>query len=66
MKQKESSEKKLLDVAKQKRSAYITNAFLIGLVIGVVIYGVVKNNLSFFVLIPLFIAYKVLNKSNKD
>ena len=64
MKQKEPedlSEKEYLDAAKQKRSTNIINAFLIGFVIGVIIYGIAKNNFSFIALIPLFIAYKVLN-----
>ncbi len=61
----ESLEKKRSDLANHKKSTGILNAFLIGLVIGVIIYGVAKNNLSFFTLIPLFIAYKVFNKPKK-
>ncbi len=58
---KESSNKELLELAKQKKKSTIINAFLIGFLIGIIIYGVAKNNLSFFALIPLFIAYKILN-----
>jgi len=62
---KESSDKELLELEKQKKSTTLINAFLVGFLIGIIIYGVVKNNLSFFVLIPLFIAYKLLNKPKK-
>jgi len=43
------------------------NAFLIGLFIGVIIYGVAKNNIGFFGLIPILIALRLFNKpkSNK-
>jgi len=55
-----------LDVANKKKSNTI-NAFLIGLFIGVIIYGVAKNNIGFFGLIPILIALRLFNKpkSNK-
>lgn len=62
---KESSEltdQELLEQAKKKKSTAMLKAFLIGLFIGVIIYGVAKNNLGFFGLIPILIALKVLNK----
>jgi len=64
--QSELSEQELLDLAKQKKSTAIINAFLIGLLIGIVIYGVAKNNLGFFALIPIFIAFKIFNKPKNN
>jgi membrane protein YdbS with pleckstrin-like domain len=62
---KESSNKELLELAKQKKTTAVINALLIGFLIGIIIYGVAKNNLSFFVLIPLIIVYKLFNKPKK-
>lgn len=60
--QSELTDQELLDIAKQKKSTALLNAFLIGLVIGVIFYGVAKNNFGFFALIPIFIAFKIFNK----
>lgn len=63
----ELTEEELLDKAKKKKSAAFTNAILIGFLIGIIIYGVVKNSLGFFTLIPLFLIFKLVNQSkNKD
>ncbi|MFT4678639.1 MAG: hypothetical protein ACI9RU_002229 [Litorivivens sp.] len=43
----------------------IMNAVLVGFMIGVLIYGIVKNSLGFLVLIPLFFIYKVFQNSKK-
>ena len=53
---------------KSNNKSLIINAFLVGLFIGVVIYGVAKNNIGFFGLIPVLFAFKLLNKpkSNKS
>lgn len=71
MTQKELSEftdQELLDEAKKMKSTSITNAVLIGFLIGIIIYSIMKNSLGFFTLIPLFFAYKIFNnsKDNKD
>ncbi len=69
MTQKELSEltdQELLDEAKKMKSTSITNAVLIGFMIGIVIYSVVKNSLGFFTLIPLYFIYKVFNKSKDN
>jgi hypothetical protein len=34
--------------------------------IGIVVYSIAKNNLGFLMLIPLFIAYKLVNNSKHD
>lgn len=69
MKQKELSEltdKELLDEAKKIKSTSITNAVLIGFLIGIVFYSIVKNSLGFLTLIPLFFAYKLINNSKHN
>lgn len=66
MKQKELSgltDQELLDEAKKMKSTSITNALLIGFLIGIVFYSIVKNSLGFFILIPLFFVYKLINNS---
>jgi len=69
MKQKELSEltdQELLAEAKKVKSASIMNALLIGFLIGIVIYSVVKNTWGFLTLIPLYLAYKLINNSAYD
>jgi len=69
MKQKELSElsdQELLAEAKKMKSATIMNAFLIGLLVGIVIYSVVKNTWGLLTLIPLYLAYKLINNSAYD
>ncbi len=68
MKQKELSEltdQELLQEAKKMKSTPITNAVLIGFMLGIVIYSIAVNSLGFFTLIPLFFAYKLINNSKK-
>lgn len=65
MKQKEFSQltdKELLEEAKKMKSASVLHAFLIGLMIGVIIYGVAKNGFGFFILLPLFLIFRVFHK----
>jgi len=69
MKQKELTEltdEELLQVAKKVKSTAIINALLIGSLIGIVFYSIAKNGLGFFILIPLFFAYKLANNSKYD
>jgi hypothetical protein len=69
MKQEEPSkltDQERIDEAKKMKSTSTMNALLIGIVIGVVIYGVVKNNFGLLALIPLFIAFKMFNNSKND
>jgi len=66
MKQKELSEltdQELLAAAKKNKSTNIIDAVLIGIMFGVIVWSVAKNNVGFFTLIPLFFAYKLINKS---
>lgn len=69
MKQKDLSaltDQELLQAAKKMKSTAITNAVLIGFLVGVVFYSVVKNSFGFLTLIPLFFAYKLVNQSKYD
>jgi len=62
----ELSESERTDEAKKMKSTSMINALLIGFVIGVVVYGVVKNNFGLLALIPLYIAFKMFNNSKHD
>ncbi len=69
MKQKELSEltdQELLAEAKKMKSSAIAHAFVIGLMIGIVVYSVVKNTWGFFTLIPLFFIYKLTRNSGNN
>jgi hypothetical protein len=73
MNQKELSEltdQELLDEAKKMKSTSITNALLIGFLMGIVFYSFAKNSWGFLTLIPLYFVYKIINdprnKRNKD
>lgn len=69
MKEKKLSEltdHELLQEAKKMKSASITNAVLIGILIGIVFYSIMKNSFGFLTLIPLFFAYKLVNNSKYD
>ena len=59
----ELTDQELLQEAKKLKSTSITNSVLIGFLIGIVLYSIVKNSLGFFTLIPLFLAYKLINNT---
>ncbi|MFT3704358.1 MAG: hypothetical protein QM802_18460 [Agriterribacter sp.] len=60
------SDEELLREAKKMKSHAITNAVFIGALIGIFIYSLVKSSLGLFTLIPLFFAYKFIQKSRYD
>ena len=62
----ELTDQELLQEAKKMKSKSITNAVLIGVLIGIVVFSVLKSSLGFFTLIPLFFVYKLANKSKHD
>ena len=69
MQQKELSgltDQELLQEAKKAKSNAIINAVFIGFLIGIVVYSVVKNGWGFFALVPLFVAYKLINKPKEN
>lgn len=59
----ELTDEELLQEAKKMKSNTIANAVLIGFLIGIVFYSVVKNSFGFLTLIPLFFAYRLINDS---
>jgi len=64
MKQKELQEltdQELLEEAKKLKSFSITNAFIIGFLLGIVIFSVIKSTFGFLMLIPLYFVYKLVN-----
>ena len=62
----ELSDQELLKEAKRQKSAAVVNAIFIGFLIGIVAYSVMENTLGFFTLIPLYLAYKMINRSKYD
>ena len=61
----ELSDEELLVEAKRMKCTAIINAILIGFLIGIIIYSVLKNSVGFFTLIPLYFIYKFFNKSKR-
>lgn len=51
----------LLDEIKKLKSFSIANAFIIGFLIGILVYSFVKSSWGFLTLIPLFLVYKMVN-----
>lgn len=64
----ELTDQELLDEAKKVKSTSKINAVLIGFMIGVIIYSIIKNSIGFFTLIPLAFIFSLVNNSkrNKD
>lgn len=65
----ELTDQELLDKAKKIKSTNITNAVLIGFLMGIVFYSIVKNSWGLVTLIPLYFAYKLFNNpkhNNKE
>lgn len=61
----ELTDQELLQEAKRIKSASLLNAVLIGFLIGIIVYSVFKNTWGLFTLIPLFLAYKLINNKPK-
>lgn len=57
------TDEELLQEAKKFKTASITNALLIGFLIGVIFYSIIKSTVGLFTLIPLFFVYKLINNS---
>ena len=69
MEQKELSNlsnEELLAEAKKVKSNNIINALLIGFLIGIVVFSILKNTYGLFTLIPLYFIYKAFNKPNNN
>lgn len=69
MKKKESerlTDHESLEKVSKSKSTAITNAVIIGFMIGIVVWSVAKNSVGLFTLIPLFFVYKLLNKPTHE
>ncbi|CAM4017264.1 FUSC family protein [Flavobacterium branchiophilum] len=56
----------LLKAFKKMKSTQITNALLIGFLIGVGLYSTVKKGIGFFTFFPLFFVLTLLNQNKKS
>jgi hypothetical protein len=69
MNRKELSElidQELLDESKRIKLNPWLDAFLIGLLIGIIVYGVIINSIGLLAIIPLFLIYVQIKKSKKQ
>jgi len=62
----ELTDQELLDEARTRKSSSRARAFVIGFMVAVVAYSVVKNTWGLFTLIPLFFIYRLAKNSNDD
>ena len=65
----ELTDEELLQEVKKIKSNNILNAVLIGFLLGIVFYSLVKNTWGLVTLVPLYIAYKLMKKpahNNKE
>lgn len=56
------SDQELLAEAKRLKTFSITNAVLIGLLLGIVVFSVFQQTFGFLMLIPLFFIYKLIRQ----
>tara|TARA_B110000967_G_C18615545_1_gene426141 strand:- start:421 stop:669 length:249 start_codon:yes stop_codon:yes gene_type:complete len=61
----ELTDQELLDELKRIKPNPWLDAFLIGLLIGIIVYSVVINSMGFLAIIPLFLIYVLIKKSKK-
>ena len=62
----ELTNQELLEEAKKTKPSPITDAVFIGILIGIIIYSIVKNTWGLVTLVPLFLIYQLLRKSKKN
>jgi len=62
----ELTDQELIEEAKKIKPSPLVDAFFIGFLVGIIIYSVVMNSWGFLTLIPLFIVYKLLKKSERN
>lgn len=60
------SDQELLEMAKKAKSNAYLHAALIGFLIGVIVFSVVKSTWGLFTLIPLYFIYKLLKTPQED
>ena len=54
------SDAELLEAVKNNKPSPIVDAFFIGFLVGILIYGAASNSLGFLMIIPLFLIYLFL------
>lgn len=59
------SDEELLEEATKIKPSPIFDAFFIGVLIGIIIYGIAANGWGFLILIPLFLIYLFLQKPKR-
>ncbi len=59
------SDKELLEVFRDNKPSPMIDAFFIGFLIGIIIFGVAAKAWGFFMLIPLFLIYILLKKPKR-
>ncbi|CAH0247213.1 hypothetical protein SRABI04_03132 [Chryseobacterium sp. Bi04] len=62
----ELTDQELLEKIKKKKSNDITNAVILGFLIGIAAYSTVKHGLVLFTFLPLLFAVFAANKWRKD
>ena len=60
------TDQELLEEAKKLKSRTILNAFIIGFMIGIIVWSILKSTLGLLTLIPLYFIYKLANNSKND
>lgn len=62
----ELTDKELLEHKKKMKSSAWTNAFLIGFLMGIILFSVAKSTWGFLTLIPLYLIYRLTRKSTSN
>lgn len=62
----ELTNKAILEKSKKQKSIKLYDAVIIGLLIGIAIYGAVKNGVGLFTFIPLIYLPIVIKNNNKN
>lgn len=60
------TDQELLQEARKLKAASITNAVLIGVLIGIIIYSVAVSSWGFLTLILVYFIYRLMNNSKVD
>ncbi|MFY0605933.1 MAG: FUSC family protein [Cyclobacteriaceae bacterium] len=60
------TDEELISEAKKMKSGAWFSAFMIGFLIGILIYGFAHNSLGFLALIPLFLIFRIFHKPENN
>lgn len=58
----ELSDQELLKEAQNQKATNILDAFIIGLLVGVIVYSVINKSWGVLTIIPVYLIYKLVNK----